>query len=105
MRGRFVIWFGVIRMVSYFPHDGIVEDVEANDLRIDVEVWAVSPRGAGWLFGEKVATEVRLFKLFPMFSFLLFKLRLLLTWNGGGRLRTFTDGSLLFSLTTSTGYS
>jgi len=23
----------------------------------DVETWAVSPRGAGWLFGDKVATE------------------------------------------------
>lgn len=26
----------------------------------DVETWAVSPRGAGWLFGDKVATEVYL---------------------------------------------
>ena len=24
----------------------------------DVETWAVSPRGAGWLFGAKVANEV-----------------------------------------------
>lgn len=28
---------------------------------IEVETWAVSPRGAGWLFGDKVATEVCLF--------------------------------------------
>ena len=25
----------------------------------DIETWAVSPRGAGWLFGDKVASEVR----------------------------------------------
>jgi diadenosine tetraphosphatase ApaH/serine/threonine PP2A family protein phosphatase len=24
----------------------------------DVDVWAVSPRGAGWLFGGKVTNEV-----------------------------------------------
>jgi diadenosine tetraphosphatase ApaH/serine/threonine PP2A family protein phosphatase len=24
----------------------------------DVDTWAVSPRGAGWLFGEKVSSEV-----------------------------------------------
>jgi serine/threonine-protein phosphatase 6 catalytic subunit len=26
----------------------------------DVETWAVSPRGAGWLFGGSVTREVRL---------------------------------------------
>lgn len=25
----------------------------------DVETWAISPRGAGWLFGSKVTNEVR----------------------------------------------
>ena len=25
----------------------------------DIETWAVSPRGAGWLFGSKVTSEVR----------------------------------------------
>jgi len=29
----------------------------------DIETWGVSPRGAGWLFGSKVTTEVRLNKL------------------------------------------
>jgi len=24
----------------------------------DIETWAVSPRGAGWLFGSRVTTEV-----------------------------------------------
>lgn len=23
----------------------------------EIDVWAVSPRGAGWLFGEKVVSE------------------------------------------------
>ena len=27
----------------------------------DIETWAVSPRGAGWLFGSRVTTEVWLF--------------------------------------------
>lgn len=26
----------------------------------DVETWAMSPRGAGWLFGAKVTNEVRI---------------------------------------------
>lgn len=26
----------------------------------DVETWAVSPRGAGWLFGSSVTNEVRI---------------------------------------------
>jgi len=25
----------------------------------DIETWAVSPRGAGWLFGSKVTAEVK----------------------------------------------
>jgi len=32
----------------------------ANPGQTEVETWAVSPRGAGWLFGDKVATEVNL---------------------------------------------
>jgi serine/threonine-protein phosphatase PP1-1 len=30
-------------------------------LMVDVQTWAVSPRGAGWLFGDKVALEVHPF--------------------------------------------
>jgi len=26
----------------------------------EVDTWAVSPRGAGWLFGSKVTNEVRI---------------------------------------------
>jgi len=29
----------------------------------EVDTWAVSPRGAGWLFGNKVTNEVRLLEL------------------------------------------
>lgn len=25
----------------------------------DIETWATSPRGAGWLFGSKVTSEVK----------------------------------------------
>lgn len=38
--------------------DGMLIGVEG----VDVETWAVSPRGAGWLFGDKVATEVKFTK-------------------------------------------
>ena len=27
----------------------------------DIETWAVSPRGAGWLFGSRVTSEVFIF--------------------------------------------
>jgi len=27
----------------------------------DIETWAVSPRGAGWLFGSRVTSEVMQF--------------------------------------------
>ena len=33
----------------------------------DIETWAVSPRGAGWLFGAKVTNEVRI----PIFEIIL----------------------------------
>lgn len=28
----------------------------------DVDTWAISPRGAGWLFGAKVTNEVTVLK-------------------------------------------
>jgi len=33
----------------------------------DIDNWAVSPRGAGWLFGGSVTREARLFPIFPFF--------------------------------------
>lgn len=38
------------------PHKGAFCDLVWSDPE-DVETWAVSPRGAGWLFGAKVANE------------------------------------------------
>ncbi|EOA31974.1 hypothetical protein CARUB_v10015217mg [Capsella rubella] len=39
------------------PHEGPFCDLMWSDPE-DIETWAVSPRGAGWLFGSRVTTEV-----------------------------------------------
>ena len=38
------------------PHEGSFCDLMWSDPE-DIETWAVSPRGAGWLFGSKVTQE------------------------------------------------
>ena len=38
------------------PHEGPFCDLRWSDPE-DIETWAMSPRGAGWLFGSKVTTE------------------------------------------------
>tara|TARA_B110001452_G_scaffold258930_1_gene254689 strand:+ start:1789 stop:2697 length:909 start_codon:yes stop_codon:yes gene_type:complete len=38
------------------PHEGAFCDLMWSDPD-DIETWAVSPRGAGWLFGSKVTSE------------------------------------------------
>lgn len=38
------------------PHNGPFADMMWSDPD-DIETWAVSPRGAGWLFGHKVTSE------------------------------------------------
>ena len=38
------------------PHEGPFCDLMWSDPE-DIETWAMSPRGAGWLFGHKVANE------------------------------------------------
>lgn len=46
----------IIDRLCEIPHEGPFCDLMWSDPE-DVGTWAVSPRGAGWLFGEKVATE------------------------------------------------
>lgn len=38
-------------------HSSLCIDLVWSDPE-DIETWAVSPRGAGWLFGSKVTTQV-----------------------------------------------
>ena len=38
------------------PHEGPFSDLMWSDPE-DIETWAISPRGAGWLFGSKVTSE------------------------------------------------
>ncbi|KAL8745378.1 MAG: hypothetical protein Q9190_002479 [Brigantiaea leucoxantha] len=46
----------VIARAQEIPHEGAFCDLVWSDPE-DVGTWAISPRGAGWLFGNKVATE------------------------------------------------
>ena len=46
----------VVARAQEIPHEGAFCDLVWSDPE-DVETWSVSPRGAGWLFGDKVATE------------------------------------------------
>lgn len=39
------------------PHEGPFCDLMWSDPE-EIETWAVSPRGAGWLFGSRVTAEV-----------------------------------------------
>jgi serine/threonine-protein phosphatase PP1-1 len=47
----------VVARAQEIPHEGAFCDLVWSDPE-EVDTWAVSPRGAGWLFGEKVASEV-----------------------------------------------
>ena len=53
----------VVARAQEIPHEGAFCDLVWSDPE-EVDTWAVSPRGAGWLFGDKVATEVNLPRLF-----------------------------------------
>lgn len=47
----------VIDRNSEIPHEGPFCDLMWSDPE-EIETWAVSPRGAGWLFGSRVTAEV-----------------------------------------------
>lgn len=46
----------VVARAQEIPHEGAFCDLVWSDPE-DIDSWAISPRGAGWLFGHKVATE------------------------------------------------
>mmetsp|Transcript_5292 Transcript_5292/g.19364 ORF Transcript_5292/g.19364 Transcript_5292/m.19364 type:complete len:213 (+) Transcript_5292:2-640(+) len=46
----------IINRLCEIPHEGPFCDLVWSDPE-DIETWAVSPRGAGWLFGGKVTQE------------------------------------------------
>jgi diadenosine tetraphosphatase ApaH/serine/threonine PP2A family protein phosphatase len=48
----------VVARAQEIPHEGAFCDLVWSDPE-DVDTWAVSPRGAGWLFGDKVSSEVQ----------------------------------------------
>lgn len=45
-----------IERVCEIPHEGPFCDLMWSDPE-ETETWAISPRGAGWLFGARVAAE------------------------------------------------
>lgn len=45
-----------IDRVCEIPHEGPFCDLMWSDPE-DIETWAISPRGAGWLFGSRVTDE------------------------------------------------
>ncbi|CAM0142151.1 Protein phosphatase methylesterase 1 [Umbelopsis sp. WA50703] len=45
-----------IHRLQEIPHEGAFCDLMWSDPE-DIDTWAVSPRGAGWLFGGKVTSE------------------------------------------------
>lgn len=47
----------IIERNCEIPHEGPFCDLMWSDPE-DIETWAVSPRGAGWLFGSRVTSEV-----------------------------------------------
>ncbi|CCJ31087.1 unnamed protein product [Pneumocystis jirovecii] len=46
----------IVARAQEIPHEGAFCDLMWSDPE-EVETWAVSPRGAGWLFGDKVTAE------------------------------------------------
>ena len=51
-----ILQIRTIDRVCEIPHEGPFCDLMWSDPE-EIDTWAISPRGAGWLFGRKVATE------------------------------------------------
>lgn len=60
----FTLQIRVVDRNCEIPHEGPFCDLMWSDPE-DIETWAVSPRGAGWLFGSRVTSEVRV-KVVPI---------------------------------------
>jgi diadenosine tetraphosphatase ApaH/serine/threonine PP2A family protein phosphatase len=69
----------MLARASEIPHEGSICDLMWSDpegissfelVNLDVPGWSISPRGAGWLFGARIVSEVPSlpFILFPLFS-------------------------------------
>lgn len=68
----FVTWqIRIIERNCEIPHEGPFCDLMWSDPE-DIETWAVSPRGAGWLFGSRVTSEV----IYTYYCFILFHMLL-----------------------------
>ncbi len=52
----FCLQIRTIERVCEIPHEGPFCDLMWSDPE-ETETWAISPRGAGWLFGARVAAE------------------------------------------------
>lgn len=55
-----------IERAQEIPHKGPFCDLMWSDPE-EVDTWAISPRGAGWLFGNKVTNEVLVYPPAPTF--------------------------------------
>ena len=75
----------VVARAQEIPHEGAFCDLVWSDPE-DVDTWAISPRGAGWLFGDKVSSEVSQDACF------LSTITMLWLWRLNG-ITTLTNGS------------
>jgi diadenosine tetraphosphatase ApaH/serine/threonine PP2A family protein phosphatase len=57
IKTSFSLQIRLIERNCEIPHEGPFCDLMWSDPE-DIETWAVSPRGAGWLFGSRVTSEV-----------------------------------------------